>query len=68
MRPLEIVELVCAITSLVCGVGLFIIWRVFPNHDAASDARGVTVLKATVSLLFLIATFTEFVLQIIGSS
>lgn len=66
MTPLEIAELVCAIMSMVCGAGLFTIWRVFPNHDAASESRGVTVLKVTVGLLFLAAIFTEFILQLIG--
>lgn len=66
MSPLEIAELVCVIVSMVCGIGLFIIWRKFPNHDAASDSRGVTVLKVVVGVLFLAATFTEFVLQLIG--
>lgn len=66
MSPLEIAELVCVIVSMVCGIGQFIIWCVFPNHDAGSDLKGVTVLKMIVSVLFLIATFTEFVLQLIG--
>lgn len=68
MTPLEIVELICVIVSMVCGAGLFIIWRVFPNHDAASESRGVTVLKVTVGVLFLAAIFTEFIVQLIGLS
>lgn len=65
MSIFDIVEISATLTSFMSGIGLFVIWKIWPDHMTQPTAL-VPVLKTIVSIVFLASGFIAFAMQIVG--